>query len=147
MSQSVRLDDRVLNFTNGKGWVISGEQPEESDDKVREELDDPELLAVSTLGRLAKNPRVAALRRFITNWYVSNLAVDDTRLGGAVVVAQVGPEAGPAGGLDARRHRGVARAHHGGGAQPERSRGAGVHRVGRSLHPLRRGQPFVSGSS
>jgi predicted ATPase len=70
---------RILDFKNGRGWVISGEQPERDDTKVREQLDEPEILAVSTLGRLAKNPRVAALRRFITNWYVSYLSVDDTR--------------------------------------------------------------------
>jgi predicted ATPase len=66
--------------------VISGERPERDATKVPEELDEPEMLAVSTLGRLAKNPRVAALRRFITDWYVSYLSVDDTR-------GQ--PEAGP----------------------------------------------------
>lgn len=77
---------KILSFQNGRGWVISGEQPERNDSKVRERLDEPEMLAVSTLGRLGKNPRVAALRRFITNWYVSYLSVDDTR-------GQ--PEAGP----------------------------------------------------
>src|SRR6266545_7256392 len=70
---------KILSFKNGRGWVISGDQPEASDTKVREELDEPEMLAVSTLGRLAKNPRVAALRRFITNWYVSYLSIDDAR--------------------------------------------------------------------
>lgn len=70
---------KILSFQNGSGWVISGEQPERRDTKVRERLDEPEMLAVSTLGRLAKNPRVAALRRFITNWYVSYLSVDQTR--------------------------------------------------------------------
>lgn len=70
---------RILDFKNGKGWVISGDQPEPSDTKVREQLDDPEMLAVSTLGRLAKNPRVAALRRFISDWYVSYLSIDNTR--------------------------------------------------------------------
>ena len=70
---------KILSFKNGKGWVISGEQPERDDNKVREQLDEPEMLAVSTLGRLAKNPRVAALRRFISNWYVSYLSVDDVR--------------------------------------------------------------------
>jgi predicted ATPase len=70
---------KILDFKNGKGWVISGDQPEPTDTKVREQLDDPELLAVSTLGRLAKNPRVAALRRFISDWYVSYLSVDNTR--------------------------------------------------------------------
>ncbi|MEO6950629.1 MAG: AAA family ATPase, partial [Polyangia bacterium] len=69
----------ILHFKNGKGWVISGEQPEKSDTRVAENLDDPDLLAVSTLGRLAKNPRVAALRRFISDWYVSYLSIDAVR--------------------------------------------------------------------
>jgi len=54
-------------------------EPERDDNKVHEQLDEPEMLAVSTLGRLTKNPRVAALRRFISNWYVSYLSVDDAR--------------------------------------------------------------------
>jgi predicted ATPase len=70
---------KILSFKHGRGWVISGEQPERDDNKVREQLDEPEMLAVSTLGRLSKNPRVAALRRFISNWYVSYLSVDDAR--------------------------------------------------------------------
>jgi predicted ATPase len=70
---------KILSFTNGEGWVISGKHPEKDDTKVREKLDEPEMLAVSTLGQLAKNPRVATLRRFITNWYVSYLSVDDAR--------------------------------------------------------------------
>lgn len=59
--------------------MISGEQPEKDDSKVKERLDEPELLAVSTLGRLGSNPRVAALRRFITDWHVSYLSIDATR--------------------------------------------------------------------
>jgi predicted ATPase len=70
---------KILSFRNGQGWVISGEQPERTDTKVRERLDEPDILAVSTLGRLAKNARVAALRRFISDWYVSYLSVNDTR--------------------------------------------------------------------
>lgn len=70
---------KILDFTLGKGWVISGDKPERSDTRVHEELDEPDLLAVSTLGRLGKNPRVAALRRFITDWQVSYLSIDDTR--------------------------------------------------------------------
>ncbi|MCC6522371.1 MAG: AAA family ATPase [Polyangiaceae bacterium] len=70
---------KILSFKNGKGWVLSGEQPVRNDTKVRERLDERDMLAVSTLGRLAKNPRVAALRRFITDWYVSYLSIDDAR--------------------------------------------------------------------
>lgn len=70
---------KILAFRNGRGFVISGERPEKTDTKVHETLDEPDLLAVSTLGQLAKHPRVAALRRFITDWYVSYLSVDDAR--------------------------------------------------------------------
>jgi predicted ATPase len=69
----------ILSFNKGKGWVISGERPIKNDQKVWETLDERDLLAVSTLGRLRNNPRVAALRRFISSWYVSYLSIDDTR--------------------------------------------------------------------
>ena len=70
---------RILSFKNGRGWVISGKHPDRTDFKVPEELDTPDLLAVSTLGQLARNSRVAALRRFVTDWYVSYLSVDESR--------------------------------------------------------------------
>ncbi len=70
---------KILDFRNGRGWVISGDRPERHDTRVPERLDEPDLLAVSTLGRLGKNPRVAALRRFITDWHVSYLSIEDTR--------------------------------------------------------------------
>jgi predicted ATPase len=44
------------------------------------------MIAANTLGQLAKHPRVSALRRFITGWYLSYLTADNTR--GT-------PEAGP----------------------------------------------------
>ncbi len=77
---------KILAFKKGAGWVIPGADPSANDRKVREQLDEPEMLAVNTLGQLAKHPRVSALRRFIADWYVSYLAVSDTR--GV-------PEAGP----------------------------------------------------
>jgi predicted ATPase len=70
---------KILSFKNGKGWVIAGPRPEPTDRKVKEALDESDMLAVSTLGQLAKHPRVAALRRFISDWYVSYLSVDDAR--------------------------------------------------------------------
>lgn len=70
---------RFLDFAEGSGRVISGEMPDEDDERVSETLESPDLLAVNTLGQLAKNPRVSALRRFITGWYLSYLAVSDTR--------------------------------------------------------------------
>ncbi len=75
-----------LEFQKGQGKVITGEAPDISDEKMDESLDSPEMLAVNTLGQLSKNPRVIALRRFITGWYLSYLTADQTR--GV-------PEAGP----------------------------------------------------
>ena len=70
----------------GTGEVVTGEMPDAQDTRTSERLDSRELLAVNTLGQLAKHPRVAALRRFITGWYLSYLTADNTR--GV-------PEAGP----------------------------------------------------
>jgi predicted ATPase len=58
---------------------VSGDAPDEDDERIHEKLDSPELLAVNTLGQLAKHPRVGALRRFITSWYLSYLSADSTR--------------------------------------------------------------------
>lgn len=75
-----------LEFEKGIGKVISGEAPDESDQRIDESLDSPEMLAVNTLGQLSRHPRIIALRRFITDWYLSYLTADNTR--GV-------PEAGP----------------------------------------------------
>lgn len=83
---------RPFNFldfgrqTPGSGEVVTGETPDEEDTRTEEQLDSRELLAVNTLGQLAKHPRVGALRRFVTGWYLSYLSADNTR--GV-------PEAGP----------------------------------------------------
>jgi hypothetical protein len=65
--------------------VIPGEAPDERQ-RIEERLDSPEMIAVNTLGQFAKHPRVSALRRFITGWYLSYLTADNTR---------TVPEAGP----------------------------------------------------
>ncbi len=70
---------RFLDFKDGSGNVITGEYPDEQDERVSEALDSPEMLAVNTLGQLAKHPRVSALRRFITGWYVSYITAASTR--------------------------------------------------------------------
>lgn len=77
---------RFLDFKSGTGRVITGEMPTEQDERIEEKLNSPDVLAVSTLGQLARNPRVSALRRFITDWYLSYLTADNTRSM---------PEAGP----------------------------------------------------
>lgn len=70
---------RFLNFRDGKGEVVSGEMPDEQDERVTESLDSPEMFAVNTLGQLARHPRVSALRRFITGWYLSYLTAESAR--------------------------------------------------------------------
>ena len=70
---------RFLDFRKGEGQVISGESPDEEGERITEQLASSELLAVNTLGQFAKYPRVSALRRFITGWYLSYLTADNTR--------------------------------------------------------------------
>jgi predicted ATPase len=70
---------RFLDFKKGEGQVISGESPDEEGERITEQLASSELLAVNTLGQFAKHPRVSALRRFITGWYLSYLTADHTR--------------------------------------------------------------------
>jgi predicted ATPase len=77
---------RFLDYKQGRGQAVSGEMPDEQDRRVETPLRSADLIAANTLGQFAEHPRVAALREFITDWYVSYLSIDDTR-------GQ--PEAGP----------------------------------------------------
>ena len=70
---------KFLDFTSGRGQVISGEEPEEMERRIDEALSSPELLAVNTLGQFERHPRVSALRSFITGWYLSYISADSTR--------------------------------------------------------------------
>lgn len=70
---------RFLDFKRGAGRVISGDQPDIEDTRIDEQLESPEILAVNTLGQFARHPRVSALRRFITGWYLSYLSADSAR--------------------------------------------------------------------
>jgi predicted ATPase len=77
---------RFLDYRDGRGRAVSGEMPDEQDERVEIPLKSPDLIAVNALGQFADHPRVAALREFVTDWYVSYLSIEDTR-------GQ--PEAGP----------------------------------------------------
>ena len=77
---------KFLDYSGGIGRAITGELPDDKDERKDIPLRSPDLIAVSTLGQFAEHPRAAALREFITDWYVSYLSVDETR-------GQ--PEAGP----------------------------------------------------
>lgn len=75
-----------LDYKKGIGRAISGEAPDLEDERVEIPLKSADLLAVNALGQFAEHPRVAALRDFITGWYVSYLSAEGAR-------GQ--PEAGP----------------------------------------------------
>lgn len=77
---------RFLEYHEGKGRAVSGESPDETEQRVEIPLKNADLLAVNALGQFEEHPRVAALRDFITSWYVSYLSADRAR-------GQ--PEAGP----------------------------------------------------
>lgn len=77
---------RFLEYREGSGRAASGELPDIEDRRIDIPLKSPDLIAVNALGQFAEHPRVAALREFITSWYVSYFSVDNTR-------GQ--PEAGP----------------------------------------------------
>lgn len=77
---------RFLEYREGHGKAVSGEQPDEQDRRIEIPLKSADLLAVNALGQFADHPRVAALRDFITGWYVSYLSAESAR-------GQ--PEAGP----------------------------------------------------
>lgn len=77
---------RFLEFHKGVGRAVSGELPDAEDQRKDRTLRSADLIAVNTLGQLAEHPRVATLREFITDWYVSHLSIDSTRNQ---------PEAGP----------------------------------------------------
>lgn len=70
---------RFLEYHEGQGRAISGDLPDEQDKRVDISLSSPDLIAVNALGQFTDHPRVAALRQFITGWYVSYLSVEDTR--------------------------------------------------------------------
>ena len=70
---------RFLNFHHGTGSVIPGEKPNKTDKPVDEQLDDPSTLAANMFGQSAQHPRVSNLRRFITDWHLSDFSTDATR--------------------------------------------------------------------
>lgn len=70
---------KFLEFQRGVGEAISGEQPDEMDERAPFPLQSSDLLAVNALGQFSDHPRVAKLRDFITGWHISYLAADEGR--------------------------------------------------------------------
>ena len=73
------LPFKFLNYAEGQGQVISGALPADKDKRIEVPLSSPDTLAVNTLGQLAENPRIVALRNFIMGWHVSYLSAEDAR--------------------------------------------------------------------
>ncbi|MEO3767057.1 AAA family ATPase [Streptomyces sp. B8F3] len=65
----------ILDFHHGSGYVVD----ETTGKKTSEQLDGSDKLAVNALGQFRTHPRVAALRRFISGWYLSYLSVAEER--------------------------------------------------------------------
>jgi hypothetical protein len=70
---------RFLDYREGTGRAVSGEKPDIEDERQETPLKSADLIAVNALGQFEAHPRVAALREFITGWYVSYFSVDNTR--------------------------------------------------------------------
>ena len=70
---------KFLEFYEGEGQAISGELPDEMDERVPVRLQSSDLLAVNALGQFSDHPRVARLRDFITGWHTSYLAAEEGR--------------------------------------------------------------------
>ena len=65
-----------MDYRRGDGEVIAGEAPEQTDRRVARQLAGPDVLAVSTLGMLAENPRVIALREFFNRTLMEVVPAD-----------------------------------------------------------------------
>ena len=70
---------RFLDYKEGRGRAVSGDLPDAQDQRIEVPLKSADLLAVNALGQFAEHPRVAALRDFITGWYVSYLTAENAR--------------------------------------------------------------------
>lgn len=70
---------RFLDLRNGAGSVISGDVPEQTDERRAVNMDSPDILGIKALGQLSENPRVASLRRFIEGWFLSYFIPDQAR--------------------------------------------------------------------
>ena len=70
---------QFLEYRNGEGQAVGGDEPDVGDERKAIPLRSPDLLAVSALGQLRDHPRVAALRDFIIGWHMSALSTDGMR--------------------------------------------------------------------
>ena len=70
---------RFLQYERGMGFAVSGDATDAAAIRTEQPLISSDLLAVNTFGQLKNHPRVAALRSFITGWYLSYLTTPGLR--------------------------------------------------------------------
>lgn len=74
-AQGAGRPTHILDFAGGSGSVYD----EEAGARTFQNLTDPDVLAVNALGVLKQHPRVEALRRFVSGWYLSYLSASAGR--------------------------------------------------------------------
>ena len=79
--QKVGKPFSFAEFRRGKGYAWAGQSTatEEGNEKVEVELEDPQRLAIVTLGNLAAHERIVAFREFLEGWYLSYFVPDLAR--------------------------------------------------------------------
>jgi len=71
--------DYLFHYKNGVDSVYIQDTRQRTQVNTNPRLRSADIIAVSSLGQLADNPRIAALREFITNWHVSEFSAVDAR--------------------------------------------------------------------
>lgn len=74
---------KILDFANGEGKAFVGELKTREDinnaDRREQKLDSPDILAIKGLGQFKEFDVIAALRKLIEDWYVSDFHIEDAR--------------------------------------------------------------------
>lgn len=74
---------KILDFENGEGMALVGEFKTKEDiekaERRKQKLESPDILAIKGLGQFKEFDVIAALRKLIEDWYVSDFHIDDAR--------------------------------------------------------------------
>jgi len=74
---------KILDFAYGRGEASVGELKTRDDiekaERREQELESPDILAIKGLGQFKEFDVIAALRKLIEDWYVSDFHIDDAR--------------------------------------------------------------------
>ena len=79
MADSARPPFPILRYENGCGSVAPGDVPCDDVERREQQLASPDLLAASALGKFQEHPRLAALRTYLSGWFISGLDVAQIR--------------------------------------------------------------------